>query len=342
MKTIFHFVAVALLVLAVPAAGWAAADMKAIERAAKKEGTVTWYSNSAKKVNQNIAKVWQKAHPGIKLRHIRKGTGAQVPTVEAERMAKKISVDVMNHTDPATFIRWTREGFLAPFDAPNDKKLPAEFVDKGHHYRAVSIYLHPGVYNTKKIKKSDLPKKLSDLADKKYKGKTVSATPRTSGVEFPKYLTAVNRYGWKFVQGLADNGHLLQKGQGAVLRMVQKGERPIGVGNTTYRIWGAMKKGRPVAPIFYEDGVVMITVNLGAPKAAPHPNAAKLLINFLISKSVQKLLIKNHFYSARSDVGKPELAPALSSLKILKADNEQLIKARGPFFDKFDAIFGMK
>jgi iron(III) transport system substrate-binding protein len=341
MVSILRILGVILLALAIPVAGWAA-DMGAIQRAANKEGTVTWYSNSKKKVNQKVAKVWKKAYPKIKLRHVRKGTGNQVPTVEAERMAKKVRVDVMNHTDPATFLRWGREGFLASFNAPNDKKLPAEFVDKDHYYRAVSIYLHPGVYNTKKVKAGDVPKKLSDMVKKKYKGLTVSATPRTSGVEFPKYLTAVNRYGWEFVKGLADNDHLLQKGQGAVLRMVLKGERPIGVGNTSYRIWGAMKKGRALKPIFYEDGTVMITVNLGTPKAAPHPNAARLLINFLISKKIQKLMVKNHFYSARGDVGKPKLAPALSSLKILKADNEQLIKARGPFFDKFDSYFGMK
>ncbi len=341
MAFTLRLLGIVLLALAIPVASLAA-SMDALHRAAKKEGTLTWYSNSKKKINQKVAKQWKKAYPGIKLRHIRKGTGAQVPAIEAERMAKRVSVDVMNNTDPATFLRWTREGFLASFNAPNDKKLPAEFVEKGHHYRAVSIYLHPGVYNTKKVKASDVPKKLSDLTKAKYKGLTVSATPRTSGVEFPKYLTAVNRYGWKFVKGLADNDHLLQKGQGAVLRMVQKGERPIGIGNTTYRIWGAMKKGRPLKPIFYEDGTVMITVNLGTPKGAPHPNAARLLINFLISKKIQKLLVKNHFYSARKDVGTPPLGPALSSLKLIRADNEQLIKARGPFFDKFDSYLGMK
>ncbi len=341
MVFVLRVAGVFLLALAVPAAGWAA-SMEDIHRAAKKEGTLTWYSSIKKKINQKIAKQWKKAYPGIKLRHVRKGTGDQVPTIEAERMAKRVRVDVMNNTDPATFLRWKREGFLAAGRVPNDSKLPADHTDPKGYFRTLVIFLHPGVYNTKKVKASDAPKKLSDLTKPKYKGMTVSATPRTSGVEFPKYLTAVNRYGWGFVKGLADNGHMLQKSQGAVLRMVQKGERPIGVGNSSYRLFGAMKKGRPVMPIFYEDGTIMITLRVGTPKAAPHPNAAKLLINFLINKKIQKLLVKSQFYSARSDVGKPKLAPALSKIKIIRADYEQLIKARGSFFDKFDSFFGMK
>ncbi len=332
---------VTLLVLALPAAGWAA-SVGELYRAAKKEGSVTWYSNIKKKINQKIAKQFSKSHPGIKLFHVRKSTGDLIPTVEAERMAKRLRVDVMNHTDPPTFLRWKREGFLAAGKVPNDGKLASGHVDPKGQYRTMAIYLHPGVYNTKKIKASDAPRKLSDLTNPKWKGKTVSASPRTSGVEFPKYLTAVNRYGWKFVKDLADNGHLLRKSQGAVLRMVQKGERPIGVGNLSYRLFGAMKKGRPVAPIFYEDGTVLIPLRVATPKQAKHPNAAKLLVNFLLSKKIQKLLVKNHFYSARGDAGKPKLAPALSKIKIIRADDEQLIKARGPFFDKFDSYFGIK
>lgn len=341
MALTLRMAGVVLMVLALPAASWSA-SVDDLYRAAKKEGTVTWYSSIKKSINQSVAKAWNKAYPGVKLYHVRKGTGDQVPAIEAERMAKRVRVDVMNNTDPATFLRWKREGFLASGKVPNDGKLAADHVDPQGNFRTLVIFLHPGVYNTKKIKAADAPRKLADLTSPKWKGKTVSASPRTSGVEFPKYLTAVNRYGWGFVKALADNGHLLQKSQGAVLRLVQKGERPVGVGNSSYRLFAAMKKGKPIAPIFYEDGTILITLRVATPKQAQHPNAAKLLINFLLSKNIQKLYVKNHFYSARADVGNPKLAPPLSKIKTIRADDEQLIKARGPFFDKFDSYFGLK
>lgn len=334
------------LVLILTLLGWtlsfsARADDPLYE-AAKKEGVVHWYSQFDKEVNEEIVRAFEKKYPGIRVDHLRKNTPDQLATIAAERMAKRVRADVLNNTDPAVFEVWKREGFLDRYVPKNAGGLAPEFRDKDGFFHVMGIYAMIGVYNTKQVRAEEAPQSWTDFLNPKWKGKTVSSSPRLSGVELPQFANIVQRHGWEFVGKLAKNDHIIIRGQGTVLRLVTSGERLAALGVSAYRVFDSVEKGDPIKPIFYQDGITVINVNVGITKESAHKNAAKLLVEFLLSPEGQAIVTSEGAWSSFPNVKPPKGAPALSSLKLIQADTDFLIRNRDEITNRFDAIFGLK
>jgi spermidine/putrescine-binding protein len=93
----------------------AAAGEKELYAAAKKEGKIHWGGTMASHVGSEVNKLFMKKYPGIQIKYTRKGTAGTVQTIEAELMAKKITYDIVNITDPQTLSRWKKQKVLVPY-----------------------------------------------------------------------------------------------------------------------------------------------------------------------------------------------------------------------------------
>src|SRR5215472_13668958 len=137
----------------------------AMIQAARKEGTLAFYTAMAIPVAENLSKAFEAKYPGIKVRVKRSGAERVFQRIGKEEEIRIHEVDVVSSTDAGHFVRWRREGLLAPF-LPEDaaKHLPPEQIDADGMYATAFASLSPIGYNTNNlVKPEDAPTTFADL-----------------------------------------------------------------------------------------------------------------------------------------------------------------------------------
>jgi iron(III) transport system substrate-binding protein len=334
MKTVL-----AALALTLGAAGSVLAQEspQALVDAAKKEGVVVLYAGGhTREGATTVAQQFEKKY-GIKVEFTRKGTGEVAKMVEAERQTGNARGDVISVSDRGLTIKWGKEGVLAKHQVPNAAALPKESQDPAGF--AVSYSLTPlGVmYNPRTLPTAELPKKWSDLLQPRWKGRIVHADPSYSGTSLTFVNALTRTFGPKFYQELGKNKLLAVQSALAVPQMVLSGEALLGIPAIESLIAVAKEKGEPLGMIYPEDGVVGSGSDLAVLAKAPHPNAARLLVNFHLSDEMQKQFVDQGGRSINPNMPAPKGTPATSALKLLWADVPWLAEHRAEQIKQFEA-----
>src|SRR4051812_45453312 len=141
-----------------------AADQALID-AAKKEGTVTWYTTLI--VNQMArpaVDAFEKKY-GIKVDYIRADTNDILLRLQNEGQAGKVQADLVDTTSGTPTLK--RMGILEKWLPDSAKTLPKEYVDPEGYWIATSLYILTLGYNTDLVPKSTEPKSLKELLEPK-------------------------------------------------------------------------------------------------------------------------------------------------------------------------------
>lgn len=316
---------------------WAQAE-DALLAAAKKEGIVNFYSALREFELAPQVKAFMGRYPGIKVNLVRKSTGPMVQTVEAERLAKRINADVIQPVDATPLYVWKQQGFLQPYRDETWDALPAASKDPDGYMVATESIIYLIGYNTRLVSQAEVPKSWREFLNLKWKGKTVTSHPSFSGGALVNFVAMVNTLGWESMKTLADMQNLFVQGHSDVARMVVSGERPLALISHN-NVWDAKKLGQPIDMVFQPEGVPVAGIFNAIPKDAPHPNAAKLFMRYLLSRDAQSVMAEGGSYPGRSDVDPPKGMPALRTLKTTAPDYGWLVKNDKEFITKFDSSF---
>ena len=154
-------------------------------------------------------------------------------------------------------------------------------------------------------------------------------------------LALVNQMGWDYFQELAKNKlHIVQSANDPA-GVVASGERPIGVNGAEYFYYKTLKQGNPVKIVYPKEGVPLVVSPTAIAAAAPHPNAARLFTEFILSKENQQILAdKEGLYTGHPEVTYPKDKPLLKDLKLLTVDADELDKRNSETKKRFTEIFG--
>jgi iron(III) transport system substrate-binding protein len=305
--------------------------------AAKKEGVVVLYAGGhTREGATDVAQQFEKKY-GIKVEFTRKGTGEVAKMVEAERQTGNARGDVISVSDRGLTIRWGKDGVLAKHQVPNAASLPKDIQDPAGF--AVSYTLTPlGImYNPRNVAAAELPKKWSDLLEPRWKGRIVHADPSYSGTSLTFANALTRAFGPKYYQDLGKNRLLAVQSALAVPQMVLSGEALLGIPAIEALIAVAKEKGEPLGMIYPQDGVVGSGSDLAILAKAPHPNAARLLVNFHLSDEMQKQFVDQGGRSVNPKIAAPKGTPATASLKLLWADVPWLAEHRAEQIKQFEA-----
>ena len=308
---------------------------------AKKEGKVVWYTSLALPTAEKIAKLFEAAHPGIKVEVHRTGSQRILQRVMQELQANLKLVDVIHTSDAGHFVLLKEKKLLMKYTPPGVDAFPAGFKDKDGYYFTLRATVNVIAYNTKLVPAAEAPKGWKDLLDPKWRGKLVTAHPGYSGVIATHVLALVNLYGWDYFKQLAQNKLMLVQSAVDPAGVVASGERQVAVDGGDYYYYQMKKKGNPIEVVYPKEGVPLVVSPTAIASFAPHPNAAKLFTDFTFTRELQQVMADSEgLYTGHPDVKYPTDKPKLSDLKLLTVDPEELEKRNEEIKSRFVEFFG--
>lgn len=155
-------------------------------------------------------------------------------------------------------------------------------------------------YNTKLVARDQAPKSWEDLLDPKWKGKIALDEENYSW-----YGAMTQKWGkektQRYMRGLAKQDIQLRSGQTLIAQLMAAGEFPVAM-VLAHRIEKMKEQGAPVEWVTTLDPVTVSLHPIGVAAKAPHPNAAKLFIDFILSKEGQQLLLSIERTPARPGI----------------------------------------
>lgn len=309
---------------------------------AKKEGEVIWYTTSRKPELTSLSKVWKERFPDVKLTIQRKQTPQVIETVEAEIAAGKPRADVASAAAPDLGIVWKSKGYITAYKPATFDDIDAKYKDPEGYWISRSVYLMLGAYNTDMIKDpAELPHTLQDLLAPKWKDKILSAHPGSAGSSRTFFGTLVHSDlgGWSYLEKLGAQNVFFVRGNSEAARMVVAGERPIAIAISSLNTVDAMEKGQPINFFKYDDGNVIGFGPMVLMKTAPHPNAARLFIEYTFSPEGQNRIAEDAKQWPVLKSAKPqEGVPPLDTFNPLPPDIDWLNAEEKSFLERFDSI----
>lgn len=309
--------------------------------AAKQEGKVVFYTAIDLKVAEAIAKRFE-AQYGIKVQVERTGSERVFQRVQQERSSKIYAVDVLDGSDQALFITWKREGVLEPYVPEDATKWPAEVRDADGMYVASRYTLMPIGYNTNLVKPEDAPKSFADLLDPKWSGKIVKAHPGYSGGIVTSTFQISRALGWGYFEKLGKQKVMQIQSSTEPPKKLSLGERAIAADGLEYMHLTLQDGGAPIAIVYPTEGTPIIPGCTGIAKNAPHPNAAKLFMNFIASRDTQQFLVDTAaLRSYHPDVKLKAGRVPLSQIKTMAPDADAQELATEDIKRKYTAAFGI-
>ncbi|MFC1817436.1 ABC transporter substrate-binding protein [Thermodesulfobacteriota bacterium] len=282
---------------------------------AKKEGKVVLYTTSGTEEAYKIIRKFMQRYPFIKATFYRTGSEKLMIRSVAEHHSNKFLFDVIWITSPEVEILKEKgvlgKYFSAHRDYINDKDPEGYWTD-------AFLTINTIGYNTRLVSPQEAPKTMEDLLDPKWKGKIGMDTK--AFYWFAALLKIMGEEkGLEYMKKLSEQDIQFRTGKTLNTQFLSAGEMSIGITLLNYIVEAMKMKGAPVEWIAIEPVIAGIHP-AGISSNAPHPNAAKLLLEWILSREGQKVLAGTGRIPSRIDVD--PLVPKLKKgLKIAPYDS---------------------
>jgi iron(III) transport system substrate-binding protein len=308
--------------------------------AARKEGKVNYYTAMDLSVAEPVAKAFE-AKYGIKVAVERTGAERLFNRIGQEVGSNIRRVDVANSSDAAHFIVWKRQDWLEPFLtpdmaenlAPTQRDPDGAFVNQRTHLSTIA-------YNTNLVKPEDAPKGFNDLLDPKYVGKLVKGHPGYSGTIMTATHQLARELGWAWFEKLAKQKVLQVQSATEPPKRIEAGERAIAVDGSDYLFWMAKARGAPIEIVYAVEGTPQISNPMAIFRSAPNPNAARLLMAWIMSGEGQEFIVNlSGQYPAHKLVKAKAGRPALASIKTFAEDPAEVEKTADEIKTRYQQLF---
>ena len=275
-----------------------ATDPKIVE-AAKKEGEVIWFTSMAIDQSKPLMDAFQKKYPAINPVLFRAGGGDIMNRVLTETRAGKFGFDVVGGRGEMIQI-FKERGIITFYQSPETKMIDPDLFDKQGYWYVHYVVPWALGYNTQQVKKDEVPKTYEALLDPKWKGGKIS-------VDNEGYLVLqglITAWGKEkavdYMRKLAAQDPVPTRGNTERVAFTGAGQYPLALAYA-HTIEREKFKGSPIDWVPLEPAVVEIDPHMIGSKA-PHPNAARLFMDYILSKEGQEMLVGFQRIPVRKDV----------------------------------------
>ena len=273
-------------------------DPKIVE-AAKKEGEIIWFTSMSVDQSQPLMNAFQKKYPAIKPVLMRAGGGAIMNRVLTETRAGMFGFDVVGGRGEMIQI-FKERGIIAPYISPETKLIDADLFDKQGYWYVHYVVPWALGYNTQLVKKEEVPKTYEALLEPKWKGGKISMD-NEGYLVLQGLITAWGKEkAVDYMKKLAAQEPVLMRGNTERVAFTGAGQYPL-ILAYAHTIEREKFKGSPMDWIPLEPAVVEIDPQMIGAKS-PHPNAARLFMDYILSKEGQEMLLEFQRIPVRKDV----------------------------------------
>lgn len=342
----------AIVAASVLAAGWSGIasaqvqmsdGIKKLYEAAKKEGEITWStSQSNTEYAEDVAKDFSRLYPGVKVNVVRTTGQVQYQRLTQEIKSNTVSSDVYSTYEETHLVELKKQNQILSFKPDNAAGLSdtlREIADEGFWYPTAVSPVAIGI-NTNLVKPDQEPKTWPDLYDPKWKGQVAIGHPGFSGSAGVWVMALEKMYGWSYFEKLAKNEPQIGRSIVDSVNLIMSGERKIGMVPIA-TVLEAEAKGSPVKVIYPTDGTLVLGGSTLIPAKAPHPNAARLYMEYLMSKEHSVFTAGQGRIPLRADSPKPSLGLPLSAYKNFVLPTEHALTNVNRIKEKFRDTFGI-
>ncbi|MFC6491193.1 ABC transporter substrate-binding protein [Nitratireductor sp. GCM10026969] len=306
--------------------------------AASAQTTLTLYTSQPPEIAQQTVDAFQAEHPDIEIDWIRNGTSALMNVLRAEIEAGELKPDVLLVADVINLGQLKAEGHLMAYpEAPVEPYDPATY-DKDMTFFGTKAITTGIAYNTENAEPVE---SWADLLVEENRGQIAVPSPLYSGAALNHLHALINNedIGWSFYEGLEQLDIVPEGGNGPALKAVASGMAKYGI-IVDANVLTAKAQGSPIDYIAPADGVSFITEPVAIMANTDQPEAAKLFVDFLLSKEGQELVAEQNYLPIHPDVAPPEGFPAISGMKLLGYDADAAVKDNEEVRARFADIFG--
>ena len=304
--------------------------MERLIAGAKKEGTLTLYTSIAASDVTPMTAEFEKKY-GVKVNVWRAANDKVLQRVMVEQTARRNDVDTVQIAS-LELEALARENALQEVRSTSFANLIAGAVPKHHKWAAHYLNVWVQAYNTQKVHKDELPKTYADLLNPRWKGRL--------GIEANNeewFYTVVEGMGesagLKFFHDLvATNGISVRSGHSLLNNLVSSGEVPLALTVYNYMPEQAKAKGAPIDWFVIEPAIARAN-GIAIAKTAPHPYAATLFYEFILSEDMQRTMSKSGYVPTNRNVDSP-----MKNVPLKLIDTVKALDSREKWSSTFDKI----
>jgi iron(III) transport system substrate-binding protein len=311
---------------------------------AEEEGALVFYATDIESGTVKVLKDFEALYPKIKTSYVRLQAGALYARLLAERQGQNYLADIFQIGDVGLVMDFQKRGGYAQYVSPQMSAYKNEYKSQPQGFWTWSVLMPAGIaYNPNITPKDQVPKDWKDLLDPKWSG-AVSMKSANSGMQHVTWYQIkehVEQDYW------AKFSELKPKAFDSMVQQFDRlvnGEDKMAMTAQYAAYLEYRAKGAPIAFIAPESGLPAGPEVSGILKEAPHPNAARLFLDWYLSPLGQKSSVQHwYFHSPREDVDPPEGALPISQMKLLfPADWLAYAATRPEFLKDMRGMSGLK
>lgn len=289
--------------------------------AAKQEGKLVLYGVGTPDLYEPIRMAFVNRFPGIELQGVDQRGRETREKVLAEQQSQNYVGDVaISGTD--TQAELVSLGYTEAYQpAEIDNAIPG-LVPSGGVMSPRTLTIFTIAINTNLVTPGQEPKTWLDVLDPKWKGKVAMDDPRGSGPGGTILSGIEYLYGQDVEQKLADQKPFFATQAGPIWTALNRGEYAIYLSGGHTDLIANRRAGAPVKQIDPSDGVGVTPIGQSLIKNAPHPNAAKLWIEWSLSEEGQNLLSQQGYAVVRKGIKASVPEASLEGVKFLPRDDD--------------------
>jgi iron(III) transport system substrate-binding protein len=283
------------------------------------------------------------------LKDFEKATGIKVKAVYDVEASKTVGLvnrliaekarpkcDVFWNSEVSRTILLRQKAVLAPYRSPSGTDIPEKFKDREDFWTGYAARVRVLVYNTKLLKEGEVPKSIFELTDSKWKNKFALPYPlfgTTATHVAALYVSLGKQKAEEYLKGLKANGAVIVDGNSVARDVVVEGKLPVAfTDNDDVNV--AIQAGKSVKMIYPDSsglGTFLIPNTVALINKAPHPDEARIFIDYLLSRDVESKLAfsESAQMPVRDGVKKPADVPAISSIKVMEVDYYKVAETIG-------------
>ena len=260
-------------------------DQRLLERA-RQEGTLTLYTSLSTTESIPFTQAFEKKY-GVKVQLWRATSDLIVQRALTEARGRRHAVDVIE-TNAPELEALGREQITAEYHSPHFADLPAWALPRSRYWIGDRMDVFVVAFNTGKVRRNEIPASYEGFLDPKWRGRIgIEATDQ-------EWLAALvkswgEERGLGFFRKLAAMKPDVRKGHALLAELVTAGEVPVGLTVYGSNAESMKRRGGPIDWVAVEP-VIARPQGISLAKNAPHPHAALLFADFVLSREGQQLL----------------------------------------------------